>query len=272
MAASHFFIGMGAGLAILTIPAVIAAPQMDLPQRIGAWVAGPPQSEAVRAVRGDDAATAANRPRRGYQVGDATPTPELQPPPTLQPRVIAPPPQPAAEPQPAPQAVPTLPPSGLQTGVIRSGGGGAVYVRRVAGIQSPEDKLLPDGSPVLVSASSEIQVSGQTWRSVRGLNGVSGWVPSSMVSVDGQTAPPNANPRQAQPASDTPQAERAVVVNTDGQGVTLRRSAHLDDRTTAGLREGTQVSVLERGQEMARVRADNGQEGWVPLQYLASSV
>jgi SH3-like domain-containing protein len=169
--------------------------------------------------------------------------------------------------------VPTLPPSGLQTGVIRPGGGGAVYVRRVAGIQSPDDALLPDGSPVLVSASSEIQVSGQTWRSVRGLNGVAGWVPSSMVSVDGQAAPPNANPGPLQAASVVREGERAVVVNTDGEGVALRRSARPDDRMPTGLTEGTQVSVLERaGSEMARVRADNGQEGWVPAQYLAPSI
>jgi SH3-like domain-containing protein len=165
--------------------------------------------------------------------------------------------------------VPTLPPAGLQTGVIRSGGGGAVYVRRVAGIQSPDDALLPDGSPVLISASSEIQVSGQTWRSVRGLNGVSGWVPSSMVSVDGPGATRTANPGQLQAATVVQEGERAVIANTDGEGVALRRSARPDDRTPAGLREGTQVSVLERGPDMARVRADNGQEGWVPAQYLA---
>ena len=161
--------------------------------------------------------------------------------------------------------------------MIRSGGGGAVYVRRVAGIQSPDDALVPDGSPVLVSASSEIQVSGETWRSVRGLNGVAGWVPSSMVSIDGQAATPNANLRQqAAPAqagpSATPQAERAIIANTDGQGVTLRGSARPDDRTSAGLREGTGVVVLERGDaDMVRVRADNGQEGWVPAQYVAPS-
>jgi SH3-like domain-containing protein len=277
MGASHFFLGVTAGLAILTIPTAVFAPQLDLPQRVGAWLAGPPPSEAARAVTGNDV-TASNRPRRGFVAGDATPTPELQPPPTLQPRVT---PQPvdassrnvvAAAP---PQAVPTLPPAGLRTGIIRSGGGGAVYVRRVAGIQSPDDAMLPDGSPVLVSASSEIQVSGQTWRSVRGLNGVAGWVPSSMVSIDGQTAPPNANPRPTQQAGapQDQQGERAVIANTEGEGVVLRKSAKPDDRSQAGLREGTAVFVLERGDaDMARVRAENGQEGWVPSQYLAPSV
>jgi SH3-like domain-containing protein len=279
MGASHFFLGVSAGLAILTIPTAVFAPQLDLPQRVGAWLAGPTQGEsAVRALTGNDAA-GSSRPRRGFAAGEATPTPELQAPPTLQPRVT---PQTAGASSAsssvvaaaAPQAVPTLPPAGLRTGVIRSGGGGAVYVRRVAGIQSPEDAMLPDGSPVLVSASSEIQVSGQTWRSVRGLNGVAGWVPSSMVSIDGQTAAPNANPRQPQPAGapQDQQGERAVIANTDGEGVVLRRSARPDDRTSAGLREGTTVFVLEHGDaDMAHVRADNGQEGWVPSQYLAPS-
>jgi SH3-like domain-containing protein len=280
MGASHFFLGVGAGLAILTIPTAVFAPQLDLPQRVGAWLAGPPPSEAARVVTGNEV-TASNRPRRGFVAGDPTPTPELQPPPTLQPRVTS---QAAASSSSGssslvsaqvPAAVPTLPPAGLRTGVIRSGGGGAVYVRRVAGIQSPDDAMLPDGSPVLVSASSEIQVSGQTWRSVRGLNGVAGWVPSSMVSIDGQTAAPNANPRQPQPAGapQDEQGERAMIANTDGEGVALRKSARPDDRTSAGLREGTTVFVLEHGDgNMAHVRADNGQEGWVPSQYLAPSL
>jgi SH3-like domain-containing protein len=279
MGASHFFLGVSAGLAILTIPTAVFAPQLDLPQRVGAWLAGPPPGETARVVTGNDV-TASNRPRHGFVAGDATPTPELQPPPTLQPRVTS-----AATASSssssssvvsaqAPAAVPTLPPAGLRTGVIRSGGGGAVYVRRVAGIQSPDDAMLPDGSPVLVSASSEIQVSGQTWRSVRGLNGVAGWVPSGMVSIDGQTAAPNANPRQPQPpaAPQDQQGERAIIANTDGEGVVLRRSAHPDDRTSSGLREGTTVVVLEHGDaSMAHVRAENGQEGWVPSQYLAPS-
>jgi Bacterial SH3 domain len=54
--------------------------------------------------------------------------------------------------------------------------------------------------------------------------------------------------------------------------VVLRRSARLDDKTSSGLREGTTVSVLEHNADMARVRAENGQEGWVPAQYLAPSI
>src|SRR5919202_6032235 len=150
MAASHFFLGVGAGLAILTIPTAVFAPQLDLPQRIGAWVAGPPASEGSRPSAADVASS--NRPLRGYVAGRAsTPTPEPQAPPTLQPPVA---PgaasaastggQAAAGP---PQAVPTLPPAGLRTGVIRSGGGGAVYVRRVGGVHSADDALLSGRPP-----------------------------------------------------------------------------------------------------------------------------
>ena len=269
MAASHFFLGVGAGIAILTIPTVFVAPQLDVAQRIGAWVAGPPREEAPRSLTNDLAGL--NRPLRGYVTGQPTPTAE--PPPTLQPRVTPEAATSASSSSSAPtrrvEAVPTLPPAGVRTGVIRSGGGGAVYVRRVAGMQSPDDATLPDGSPVLISASSEIQVSGQTWRSVRGLNGVSGWVPSSMVSVDGSTVVASAQAVGQLAAADAP-PERAVVANTDGEGVALRASARPDDRLPAGLMDGTVVVVLERsGADMARVRADNGQEGWVPARYLA---
>jgi hypothetical protein len=53
-----------------------------------------------------------------------------------------------------------------------------------AGIDSPDDPKLADGSPVPVSYGSELHVGGETWRAVRGLNEVAGWVPSAMVAVD----------------------------------------------------------------------------------------
>ena len=69
------------------------------------------------------------------------------------------------------------------------------------------------------------------------------------------------------PRSDTP--VRARIANTDGQGVALRASPRDDDRTPRGFLEGDAVTVLERsGSDWARVRGDNGQEGWVPTRYL----
>jgi hypothetical protein len=67
--------------------------------------------------------------------------------------------------------------------------------------------------------------------------------------------------------SDNP--EVAHVSNTDGQGVVLRGSPREDDRTPRGFMDGDAVTVLERsGSDWARVRGDNGQEGWVPTRYL----
>jgi hypothetical protein len=59
------------------------------------------------------------------------------------------------------------------------------------------------------------------------------------------------------------------VVKTDGQGVVLRASPR-DDRTPRGFMDTTWVTMLEqRGPDWARVRGDNGQEGWVPARYLS---
>jgi uncharacterized protein YgiM (DUF1202 family) len=59
------------------------------------------------------------------------------------------------------------------------------------------------------------------------------------------------------------------VTNTRGEGVVLRASPRDDDRTPRGFLEGETVTLLERsGADWARVRGDNGQEGWVPSHYL----
>ena len=64
--------------------------------------------------------------------------------------------------------------------------------------------------------------------------------------------------------------ERVRVVNTDGQGVVLRASPRDDDKTPRGFMDGTWVTMLEQhGADWARVRGDNGQEGWVPAHYLS---
>ena len=50
----------------------------------------------------------------------------------------------------------------------------------------------------------------------------------------------------------------------------LRASPRADDRTPRGLMEGSWVTLLERrGSDWARVRSDDGQEGWVPARYLS---
>ena len=76
---------------------------------------------------------------------------------------------------------------------------------------------------------------------------------------------PNSAAGSATPTSDNV----AHVMNTGGQGVVLRASPRDDDRTPRGFMDGDGVTVLERsGSDWARVRGDNGQEGWVPTRYL----
>ena len=138
VAASHFFVGLGAGIAILAVPVLTLTPGAELPQRLVAWIDGPPP--AVTEARTEDAAI--SRPLRGYRPGDPTPTPAPEAPPTLRPVVV---------PTSAPRTQPPLPqplPSGasMRTGVIRSGGQ-AVVVRRVAGVDSPDDQMIADGAP-----------------------------------------------------------------------------------------------------------------------------
>ncbi len=233
-----------------------------------------------------------NRPTRGYKPGDPTPVPDA--PPTI---------EPALRPTPVPQVQPAFvqaPPStgSMRTGVIRAGGA-PVFVRRAAGIESADDPQIADGAPVLVSAGSSLQIAGQPWRAVRGLSGIVGWVPGSQVMVDGEApplmvaasaatpgtvagngsalAPGNAAapaPIGAQirasvgaPAGAT--GERLRVANTDGVGVVLRNSPREADKSTRGLMDGANVSVVERnGSDWVHVRADNGQDGWIPARYV----
>jgi SH3-like domain-containing protein len=291
MGASHFFVGLSAGVAILAVPILTLTPGMDLPHRFALWIDGP----GSQSVGSSSAVDAVSRPRSGYTPGQ--PTPAVAAPPTLQP--VA---QPTAVVVQAAQAslapIVQPPPGALHTGVIRAGGT-PVYVRRAAGVESPGDPLITDGSPVLVSAGGVIQVAGQTWRAVRGLNGVAGWVPGAQVVVDGEAPPapvvvspaPTSGPaaRGSNPTtgggaapttSATPAAggivvsgaplERLKVANTDGAGVVLRNSPRDADRSRNGLLDGALVYVVERsGTDWVHVRADNGLEGWLPTRYVA---
>jgi uncharacterized protein YgiM (DUF1202 family) len=75
---------------------------------------------------------------------------------------------------------------------------------------------------------------------------------------------------EAPPAADLPVGGQARVANTDNLGVVLRTAPRPDARVPRGLMEGAAVTLVERaGDEWAHVRAANGQQGWVPLRYLA---
>jgi hypothetical protein len=167
-------------VALLTAPVLFIAPGLDVPGHVAAWIDGPPSATQVPTP------AVASRPVRGYVPGEPTQGPDAPPPTLVAPLTPTPvppaPPPPPSTPTTAPLPLPTVS-SAVRTGVIRSGGA-PVSVRRAAGIDSPDDPKLADGSPVLVSYGSELHVGDEVWRAVRGLNGVAGWVPSAMVAID----------------------------------------------------------------------------------------
>jgi hypothetical protein len=92
-----------------------------------------------------------------------------------------------------------------------------------------------------------------------------------LVTPTAAPAPAQAAPHSptATPAP-TPATNRLTIVKTDGQGVVLRSSPRMDDRTPRGLFEGSQVTVVERsGADWVKVRSPQGEEGWIPTQYTA---
>jgi hypothetical protein len=84
-------------------------------------------------------------------------------------------------------------------------------------------------------------------------------------------AGPVAQPTVAPTAVPTRAPDRFRVANTDGVGVVLHTAPRRDARVPRGLMEGARVTVVERmGTEWARVRSDDGQEGWVGAAYLVA--
>ena len=84
-------------------------------------------------------------------------------------------------------------------------------------------------------------------------------------------AAPVSQPTLAPTAVPTRAPDRFRVANTDGVGVVLHTAPRRDARVPRGLMEGARVTVVERvGTEWARVRSDDGQEGWVGASYLAA--
>ena len=116
------------------------------------------------------------------------------------------------------------------------------------------------GLPSVAGPRSEAQIAARP---------MSGAKPGAAPTVvaDSPTQPPAAAPSQDQPRSDS---QNAMVTGTDGTGVVLRTIPHDNDWTPRGFMDGAQVQILERqGQDWARVRGPNGQEGWIPARYLA---
>lgn len=84
------------------------------------------------------------------------------------------------------------------------------------------------------------------------------------------TEPPAATPM---PLPEVPKA--MVVAKTDGQGVYMRRTPNPDDKLRAWM-EGSRMEVVgpdvqAAGTTWKRVKAPNGQEGYIPAQFLADA-
>ncbi len=89
------------------------------------------------------------------------------------------------------------------------------------------------------------------------------------TAVPTETLLPSPSPTPT-PVPDKPQT--MVVGNTDGEGVFLRRTPHLDDRVRAWM-DGARMEIIGQpvdsdGVHWAHVRAPDGTEGYIPQQYL----
>ena len=98
-------------------------------------------------------------------------------------------------------------------------------------------------------------------------------VQSGHVPTPAEVAAPTLS-SPARPAPTPPptveEASRRHVVNTDGEGVVLRASPRDDDWTPRGFMDGDGVTILDQpNPNWVLVRGDNGEQGWVPTQYLA---
>jgi hypothetical protein len=92
---------------------------------------------------------------------------------------------------------------------------------------------------------------------------------AAVVEAAAVAPPPVSTLAVPTPVLPAAAAERMRIAHTDGLGVVLRSAARLDAREPRGLLEGALVTVLERQEPgWVHVRGDDGQEGWVPEQYL----
>ena len=89
--------------------------------------------------------------------------------------------------------------------------------------------------------------------------------PEPVVTPTSTSTPPRA-----------PDAVKTMLVgNTDGQGVYLRRSPHLEDKLQAWV-DGSKMEVLSgpiesEGRQWFQVRAPNGADGYIPSQFLVDA-
>ncbi len=131
----------------------------------------------------------------------------------------------------------------------------AVVWSRVLGLGLPNSAVLSPEMPALPArGDAAVQVAG---------------VAATTSSLADRDLDVRTGQAAASPTSDPPR-DSMRVANTDGLGVVLRTAPSDGARVPRGLMEGTRVTVLDRsGDAWVLVRAENGQEGWVPPRYLA---
>jgi hypothetical protein len=136
--------------------------------------------------------------------------------------------------------------------------------------------LLPRGTDLRVEAFATA-ADGQVWYRVTTAGGQSGWLPAAALSLVGDqpaVTPATATPRPAtatQRPAVTP-APRPLVVTGSGSGLFLRVQpgtgaiirAYPDGAVVTPLGESAQLE----GRRWLRVRAADGQEGWMAAEYL----
>lgn len=122
-------------------------------------------------------------------------------------------------------------------------------------------------SPLRVPGIDVMGARSETRPPSRALAGAVSGPPPAVVAAP--TSPP-APQSQAQPTRQATPSDHASVAKTDGVGVVLRASPRDDDWTPRGFMDGDAVTILERqGDDWARIRGPNNQEGWVPTRYLS---
>jgi len=96
----------------------------------------------------------------------------------------------------------------------------------------------------------------------------SGYVPTAPKETAAPTAAPTAASSPTAESTVDPGGRRQVG-GTDGEGVVLRASPRDDDWTPRGFMDGDWVRLIDTsGGDWALVQGDNGEQGWVPAQYL----
>jgi len=95
-------------------------------------------------------------------------------------------------------------------------------------------------------------------------------VPPTATPPPRPTSTPTPPPATATPVPDTPAV--MLVGNTDGLGVYIRRTPRADDKIRAW-QDGTRMEIIgpavdSEGRKWRKVRAPDGVEGYIPIEFL----